>query len=72
MNKRFQQASRDLRNLNSRLRVLRHFNPLLYLTTTPHSTALMSDTAPAPVAVTQQIYDSTTISTPVTYADSAP
>jgi len=73
LHKRFQQAPRALRNLNSRLRVIRNFNPLMYLTTTPHSTALMSDSAPVPVAVTQPIYDSTTtISTPVTYADSAP
>lgn len=69
MHNSFEQAPRPSRNS---LRVIRrNFNPVvLYLTTTPHSTAPMSDSAPAPATVTQPIYDST-ISTSVTYTGSA-
>lgn len=62
-----ERVTKPSRKFNS-LKVVRHWNPFFY-STTPHPTAPMINSAPAPVTVTPPSY-ATSFSESTTYADS--
>lgn len=64
-----EQVTMPSRKLNTLKVIMRHFNPFFSSTTTPHPTAPMSNSAPAPVTVTSPSY-ATSVSESTTYADS--
>jgi hypothetical protein len=67
--KSLERVTRHSRKLNSLKFIMRHCNPFFSSTTTPHPTAPMSNSAPAPVTVTPPSY-ATSNSESTTYADS--
>jgi hypothetical protein len=64
-----ERLTRPSRKLNSLKVIMRHCNPFFSSTTTPHPTAPISNSAPAPVTVTPPSY-ATSISESTTYAAS--